>query len=218
MAETDRTMNQQKPGGMKAAYLIAFRKADEELRARSPEELAALYERSGAVLNGLTIQLAFFSSPVQLRISEGKRLEFLPPDLPLVEKILLLHYLLGRESRPVRGQLVAFKNLPGASFYDPTYQKRGPRRIARRFGGDVEAFREACRSLGWREEKLGDASFGFDVLPKIRALVVLHTGDEEFPAEANILFDDGIVNFLPLEDVAVLAGMIATRLAKYNNR
>ena len=46
---------------------------------------------------------------------------------------------------------------------------------------------------------------------------MLHAGDEEFPAEANILFDDAIINFLTLEDVAVLAGLIATRLAKSSN-
>jgi hypothetical protein len=210
-------MNTKKPGGMKAAYETAYRKAGEELQARSQEELATLCERSGAVLNGRTIRLALFGSRVELRITGQESVEFQPPDLPLVEKILLLHYLLARESRPVKGQLVAFKNLPGASFYDPTYQKRGPRRIARRFGEDVEAFRQACRNLGWREEELGDASFGFDILPKIGGLVVLHAGDEEFPAEANILFDDQIVNFLPLEDVAVLAGLIATRLAKSIN-
>ena len=39
----------------------------------------------------------------------------------------------------------------------------------------------------------------------------------QLPAEANILFDDEIVNFLPLEDVAVLAGLSATRLAKSIN-
>ena len=64
---------------------------------------------------------------------------------------------------------------------------------------------------------MGDASFRFDILPKIAGVVVLHAGDEEFPAEANILFDDEIINFLPLEDVAVLAGVIATRLAKSAN-
>jgi len=199
---------------MKAAYAIAYQKAVEELRALGPEELSAVCERSAAVLNGRTIRLAFFGTRVELRISDGESIEFLPADLPLVEKILILHYLLAREPRTVKGQMVAFKNLPGASFYDPTYQKRGPRRIARRFGEDVEGFRQACRNLGWREEELGDASFRFDILPKIRGLVVLHGGDEEFPAEANILFDDEIVNFLPLEDVAVLAGLIATRLAK----
>ena len=67
------------------------------------------------------------------------------------------------------------------------------------------------------EAELGDASFRIDILPKVGGLVVLHAGDEELPAEANILFDDEIVNYLPLEDVAVLAGLIATRLAKYSN-
>lgn len=197
---------------MKAAYRTAYRKAVEELGRKSPEELAALSERCGAVRNGRKIRLAYFGSRIELAVPERGDAEFAPPDLPLVEKILLLHYLLGGETRPVKGQLVAFKNLPGASFYDSTYQKRGPRRIARRFGESIDAFRRSCRKLGWREEELGDASFSFDVLPKIRGLVVLHAGDEEFPPEANILFDDGIVNFLPLEDVAVLAGLIATRL------
>jgi hypothetical protein len=210
-------MKPKKPGGMKAAYAIAYQKASEELLERSTEELATLSERSGAVLSGPTMRLAFFGSRVQLRIDSNNRIAFEPPDLPLVEKILILHYLLSRESGPVKGQMIAFKNLPGAAFYDPTYQKRGPRRIARRFGENAEAFRKACRRLGWHEEELGDASFRFDILPKIRGLVVLHAGDEEFPAEANILFDDAIVNFLPLEDVAVLAGLIATRLAISSN-
>jgi hypothetical protein len=205
-------MNPKKPGGMKAAYGIAYQKASEELLGWSPEELAALSERCGAVLNGSTIRLAFFDSRVELCLDPAEGIEFAPPEPTLVEKILILHYLLARESKPVKGQMIAFKNLPGAAFYDPTYQKRGPRRIARLFGENLQAFRKACLRLGWHEEELGDASFRFSILPKIQGLVVLHAGDEEFPAEANILFEDAIVNFLPLEDVAVLAGLIATRL------
>jgi hypothetical protein len=207
-------MNLNKPGGLKAAYRTAYQKASEELSRRNREELVALCERAAAVLNGRTIGLTFFGSRVEVGVPEGGEVEFVPSDLPLAETILILHYLLPRERRAVKGQMIAFKNLPGASFYDPTYQKRGPRRIARRFGEEVESFRSACRRLGWAEADLGDASYRIDILPKIRGLVVLHAGDEEFPAEANILFDDEIVNFLPLEDVAVLAGVIATRLVK----
>ncbi len=210
-------MDQKKPGGMKAAYQIAYKKASEQLRGRSPEELASLCERAGAVLNEPTIRLAFFGSRVELRMDGEAGIDITPADLPLVERILIFHYLLAQEPRPVKGQLVAFKNLPGGAFYDPTYQKRGPRRIARRFGENVPEFRRACRSLGWHEEQIGDAAFRFDILPKIRGVVVLHARDEEFPAEANILFEDDIVNFLRLEDVAVLAGLIATRLVISSN-
>ena len=109
---------------------------------------------------------------------------------------------------------MSFQQLAGASFYEPTYRKRGPARIARRFGEDVPAFVRACLALGWTEEKLGDAAYGGPVLPRLRCVAVLHRGDEEFPAEANLLFDDGIAQLLPLEDVAVLAGLVATRLGR----
>jgi len=207
-------MNQGKPGGMKAAYEIAYKKAGAEIAASGLEELC---ERSGASLNGRTIRVSFFGTRIEILIPEKEGVAFHPAELPLAERILILHYLLGRETRPARGSMVAFKNLPGASFYDPTYQKRGPKRIARRFGQRVEEFRKACRNLNWQEAELGDASFRFDILPKIQGLVVLHAGDEEFPPEATILFNDEIVNFLPLEDVAVLAGLIATRLSKSIN-
>jgi hypothetical protein len=78
----------------------------------------------------------------------------------------------------------------------------------------VDGFARACRALGWTEEKLGDAAFGGPVLPALRCVAVLHRGDEEFPAEANLLFDDRIGRLLPLEDVAVLAGLVATRLGR----
>jgi hypothetical protein len=205
-------MSSARPGGMKAAYRIAYQRACQEIRQRDPGQICT---RAGAILNGRTIRLCFFGDRVEIRVPEKEEeIEFQPEEMPLVEKILVLHYLLGRENKPTKGNMIAFKNLPGASFYDPTYQKRGPRRIARRFGEDVEAFREACSNLHWPQAELGDASCQFDILPKIRGLVVLHAGDEEFPAEVNLLFNDEIVNYLPLEDVAVLAGLIATRLGK----
>ena len=131
-----------------------------------------------------------------------------------MEKILILHYLTGSGQVPTGDRLVSFKNLPGAAFYAVPYQKRGPARIARRFGASPEDFRRACSALGWTPEQFGDLSFSVDVFPRIRAVVVLHLGDEEFPAEANILHNEGIVSFLPLEDVAVLGGSIATRLTR----
>ncbi len=214
-------MKQKRPGGLKASYEVAYRKACQRLAAG---DLAEICERSGAAINGRRINLSFFGKRVEILASEKREREdegnptgglvtFEPADLPLAEKILVLHYLLGQQARPTRGVMVAFKNLPGAAFYDPTYQKRGPRRISRRFGASEDLFRKACRSLGWRETELGDAAFEFDIFPKIRGVVVLYTGDEEFPAEANILFNDEIGNFLSLEDVAVLAGSIATRLS-----
>jgi hypothetical protein len=201
------------PGASAAGYQLAYRMAATDLASR---DLAEVARRAGARLDGRRLHLAWLGNPVEVEPPRepGGEAEFQPADLTLAEKILILHYLLSTDRQPVRGRQVSFKQLPGASFYEPTYRQRGPERIARRFGREPEAFRRACRRLGWEPAELGDVSFGFEVFPRLRGVVVLHRGDEEFPPEANLLFEDRIVNLLPLEDVAVLAGLIATRLGK----
>jgi hypothetical protein len=196
-------------------YQIAYRKAVAALAALDLGEVARL---RGASCRGRRTELAFFGQPVGIEVPEkpDDQARFQPEDLPLAEKILILHYLgsAATPEVPSSGRLVSFQQLAGASFYEPTYRKRGPARIARRFGENVQAFVGACLSLGWTEEKLGDAAYGGPVLPRLRCVAVLHRGDEEFPAEANLLFDERIAQLLPLEDVAVLAGLVATRLGR----
>jgi hypothetical protein len=52
------------------------------------------------------------------------------------------------------------------------------------------------------------------VFPRIDVIVIIHKGDEEFPPEVNLLFSENINNFLPLEDVSILGGIIAGYLKK----
>ncbi len=67
-------------------------------------------------------------------------------------------------------------------------------------------------ALGGRQSNFGDVSVELDVFPRVGAIVVIHRGDEEFSPEAGMLFKDDIINYLPLEDIAVTAGLIAGRL------
>jgi len=199
------------PEASAAGYQIAYRRAVARLAGL---DLGQVARRSGSLLEGRRLTLSFLGANVEVELPAGGDALLRPAGLTLAEKILLLHYLVSEGARETRGELVSFKKLPGASFYEPTYRKRGAARIARRFGEDVPGFERACRALGWTEEKLGDAAFGGPVLPALRCVAVLHRGDEEFPAEANLLFDERIGQFLPLEDVAVLAGLVATRLTR----
>jgi hypothetical protein len=200
---------------MQEAYHTAYRKAVAELAALDPSDVA---RRLGAACRGRRLELQFFGQAVGLEVPEHPECnaDFQPADLALSERILVLHYLVSGapQGPPGAGRLVSFQQLAGASFYEPTYRKRGPARIARRFAADLPGFLRAGRALGWTEEKLGDAACGGFVLPRIRCVAVLHRGDEEFPAEANLLFNEEIARLLPLEDVAVLAGLVATRLGR----
>jgi hypothetical protein len=212
----------EQPTNMKEAYALSYRKAGQALL---DSDLMEVSRSTGAAVNGGRVAVSYFGARIEVQVPD---LNFSPPDLPLVERILILHYLTsssGTASGSQRtgggpgnvdgaGKLVAFKNLAGAAFYAVPYQRRGPARIARRFGTDPEQFRRACESLGWRAERFGDLSCSLDVVPRVRAVVVVYLGDEEFPADAAILHNPGIVRFLPLEDIAVLGGLIATRLAR----
>jgi hypothetical protein len=213
--------------GLVEAYRLAYRQACARLQAA---DLEAVARAAGAVLKaqplegGRRLRVAFFGVPVEIDLRPAgaggagavAEVAITPAELPLMEKILVLHYLLGAPGAAAgeRGRLVSFKNLPGAAFYGVPFDKRGPRRIARRFGYDLPAFERACRSLGWRKGDLGDASFEVEVFPLLTAVAVLHRGDEEFLPEAGILFTQNVARLLPLEDVAVLGGSIATRLDK----
>jgi hypothetical protein len=52
----------------------------------------------------------------------------------------------------------------------------------------------------------------FQVLPRVAMQLCLWEGDEEFPPEANVLFDENIGGYLPVEDIAVVSGMLIYRL------
>lgn len=80
-------------------------------------------------------------------------------------------------------------------------------RLARYADKDQIRFQQAVEKLNGREE--GEAGSGgkswiIDLLPKIPMQLIFYMGDDEFPAEAKLLFDITAVNFLEFEFLAVL--------------
>ncbi len=132
----------------------------------------------------------------------------------LTEQLLILHYLLHAEGVRMADQWVAFRELPDAMTYDSAFQGRSSLRLAQRFGQDGPGFEVACRKLGGEKLTFGDVSYAFAVLPHLRMAAILHLADEEFGATANVLFDAAAGQYLPTEDLAVLGGLLASKLVK----
>ncbi len=187
-------------------YETAFSKAAGVLSAAEPGVITG---RTGALFENNGYRLSYFDEPVTITLPE---MSFSPATLPLMEKILILHYLTTWEDHPYRGEPVEFKNLPGGSFYQSTYRKRGPDLMLRLFGSAPETLLEAGLKLKGRKAEYGDVSVTIPVFPKIEATIVIHRGDDEFPPEAQILFQDDIIRFLSLEDVALLSSMLYIHL------
>ncbi|MBT3271956.1 MAG: DUF3786 domain-containing protein [Spirochaetales bacterium] len=135
-----------------------------------------------------------------------------PDSLDQGELILILHYFETEGSPDTTAPEVTFQSLPGGMFYYPTFRKRGPNRVLNDFGENPEDLIKTGEKLNWKAGTLGDASLIVPVLPEIFVTVVLHAGDEEFPSEAQFLFKKDILSLIPLEDVAVIGTILATKL------
>ena len=129
-------------------------------------------------------------------------------------RLVLLHYLIHADGTPPSDHWVSFRELPDGRVYDPAFHKRSSLRLGQVFGQDAKAFAMAAEALGGERLTFGDASYMFRLLPRLRMAVVLHVGDEEFGPAVTVLFDAAAGHCLPTEDLAVLGGMLTSRLIK----
>jgi hypothetical protein len=130
--------------------------------------------------------------------------------------ILLLHYLLRADGTPQAGEWLAFRELPDGMFYAPSFAVRAEAPLAQAFGvgsgSGLEAFRGAAAAAGGLPLDLADAAFAFQALPRLALAALVWGGDDEFPAQASVVFDAAAGHYLPAEDLAILGGLLAGRL------
>lgn len=133
-------------------------------------------------------------------------------EIPIQEQILILHYMLAPATAGLTGNWVSYREIPGASFYYRAFVKRAIDPLKKVFGDQAERLSAAADILGALRIDSGDAGCELRLLPRVPLRLILWAGDEEFPAEANMLFDENIKEILSAEDIAWLAGMLAYRL------
>lgn len=197
-------------------YETSYNNAVDHIRHISDIETAAL--RQGGdfipVTDGGRITFSYFGTLAAVSLPDCG---FGPDTLDQGEQILILHYFGSDGVTDPTAPEVTFQSLPGGMFYYPTFRKRGPDRVLKEFGSEPATLVSTGEKLNWLPGTLGDASLVVPVLPCITATVVIHAGDDEFTPEAQFLFRKDITSLIPLEDVAVIGTILATRLtiAKY---
>lgn len=195
-------------------YKAARALAVAELKQCDPQEVAA---RSVAQYFAKSAQegliLPYFG---QARRVIWPEISVVPEDgsgeIPLTEQILILHYLTTTSGEPLKGESVDFRQVPGGGFYYTAFVSRAKKPLLETFGSDPEFYLQVAQRLGGVPQELGDAAAQFQAFPLVPITHVLWRGDEEFPAEAKILFDATIPRHLSTEDIAALAGASVYRL------
>lgn len=193
-------------------YIQARQIAAEKLGRQTVADIA---RQSGVEqITPLGLQLRFLDRVYRIAWPDC---EFVDTDdgerpVPIQEQVLILHYLLGAGGRQPSGNWIAYREIPGAAFYFSAFVKRAVDPLKKVFGGHIEGFRRAADLLGGVEAGVGDVGREFRVLPQVPLRLILWAGDDEFPPEANILFDDTAGEILSPEDAAWLAGMLVYRM------
>ncbi|MFC1805065.1 DUF3786 domain-containing protein [Candidatus Omnitrophota bacterium] len=128
--------------------------------------------------------------------------------------ILILHYLAQKlKGLPaLTNQWASFKELFRIEGYAAAFRKRSIEPIIRKYGSNPQGLLDVLDRLPAKRVDQADIGIIIEVFTGVPALVELWRGDEEFAAEANILFDKNINKIFNAEDLAVLASFIASQL------
>jgi len=188
----------------------------EELRQRDPREFAA---KSGAEHSEGVLRLKFYGEPHVITFPElSVRVEATQRECGLNRSSMFFYYFLTADGTPLAGKWVAFRELPGGMFYHQAYQGYSGDRLATAIDNRVGVFDRAAKNLGGMKLDIGDASFAFDALPRVRVAAVYYAGDEDFPASANVLFDESASHYLPTDALAGVGSALVDRLTGAESR
>lgn len=135
-------------------------------------------------------------------------------EVPLRDKILILHYLTQAKGTPLSHNLIAYKQLPEGTTYYPTFYQRAIKPIVTYFGSQPQLLLDIAENLGGVKADYGDTSVTISAFSRVPVTIVLWQGDEELPPEGNILLDSTIPDYLTTEDTIVLCEIITWKLVK----
>ncbi len=106
------------------------------------------------------------------------------------------------------GNLLSYRDLPWGEVYYRQFYGRCIMRLARMFGNRLEEFKTVMEGLKGIPKEYGDMAYEFQFLEDLRLCFALWTGDEEFPASAQILFSDNFPVAYAAEDVAYIGDVV----------
>lgn len=128
------------------------------------------------------------------------------------DRILALHYL--QRDLPVSptGSYITFRDLPGGQFYFSPFRSRSITPLLKRIGNDLDLLRRHLSRFDWQPAQMGDFAARIHAVGCIEATLVYHLGDDELPAEAELLFDACVKRVFCTEDAAAIGSRICLGL------
>jgi Domain of unknown function (DUF3786) len=195
---------------------------DTAQQALQAMDVADVVRRSGAILCNNRLEIALFSTPLQITLPGFEVCTTVGVSCREETQILVLDYLnRAKSERSSDGfqhsnRWIGFQELPDGTFYAKAFRSYTSDALLKTLDGDIDRFRYAADGFSGKPFSLGDAAAAFRALPNINLAVVWWAGDSEFPATSNVLFDSAAVNALPIDGMAALGRLLCQGLARFD--
>jgi hypothetical protein len=206
-----------KPGG-RAAWAESFAPVLADLRAglqaRDPIQIARL---SGVEWDAGRREFSFLLLDEAFRMPWADLVAYPKDgDQPCSSTLqgLFLYYLCIADGAPPAQRWVSFRELPEGWLYHQAFQGYTGNVLAHELDNNLCRFAAAAGAIGGREVELGDSGFEFQALPRIKLALVYWLGDDEFPPQAQMLFDAAAGNYLTIDGLAGLGSHLVHRLLR----
>jgi hypothetical protein len=197
----------------KESFELALNLATKKLSFIKAEEIC---RNSGASrIDDDTILIQYLNRPYQVAISTGEvSLKDKEEDVPIKDRILILHYLTQARGTPFKNKLITYGQIEGGKFYVPTFIKRNIDPLLKCFSHRPDLLLEVAQRMGGTRAAYGDVSVSIDAFQRVRIFFILWKGDDEVPSNGTILFDGNIPHYLTSEDVCVLTETLVWKLVR----
>ena len=190
-------------------------------RGLDPKEISA---RCNLLFNGGAFSIMIMGKTCRAAFPDYTLLSANPMDSRFIEipgpyeKLLFIRYLCeGRYTGPL-GKQFSYREIPWGDLYFGNFDKRCIKRLARGFGNNLDVFRKAMEeNPDLKAQKLdtGDAGYRFEFCSGLFMSFIIWAADDEFPASAQILFDDNFPGAFAAEDIALACDVAIDHLKVY---
>jgi len=184
-------------------YLVRVNRLDLELAAK----------KTGCQWTGKSLNVPLFGIPYSI----SKTGIFGPSEKEPTHavKVVLCQYLLQHpEGVPTDKTWVSYKDFKDAAPLT-SFHASSEMTIADNFEGRLRSLEKACSIIGghdYSEDLNYDLHMKFDALPRVPILLLFNDADDEFPAQCLLLFERRAEEYLDMECVAILGGLLADKL------
>ncbi len=134
-----------------------------------------------------------------------------------VTSLLILRFLIGKTKRGFypSGEWISFKETDGGKLFWPNFSQRAIEPLAECFQQNPNGLiKNILENFEGKRVDGGDIAVEVETFPGVFVRLIFWRGEEQFPAEATMLFDRGLMEVYIMEDVAVLLTLLAEAVSK----